>query len=140
MTYQPYSQNAQKYFDQYQSLAFEQVHASWLPLIKEKTGLALDVGAGSGRDALALARQGWEVIAVEPAADLRNLAEQHTGDASIQWLDDTLPDLHKIRSLAHRFDLILVSAVWMHLAPNQRERAFRILSDLLAPGDFSSSR
>lgn len=56
MTHQPYSQNAQKYFDQYQSLAFEQVHASWLPLIKEKTGLALDVGAGSGRDALALAR------------------------------------------------------------------------------------
>ncbi len=33
-----------------------------------------------------------------------------------------------------RFDLILVSAVWMHLTEKQRERTIRKLSNLLAPG------
>ncbi|SEO83990.1 hypothetical protein SAMN04488052_103301 [Aquisalimonas asiatica] len=39
-----------------------------------------------------------------------------------------------MRSLNERFKLILVSAVWMHVPPSERERAFRILSELLAPG------
>jgi len=37
------------------------------------------------------------------------------------------------RSLGHRFDLILLSAVWMHVPPTARERAFRIISELLKP-------
>jgi hypothetical protein len=55
MSVAPYSQNAQRYFSQYQSIIFEQVHGDWLPQLDGKTGLALDVGAGSGRDAAALA-------------------------------------------------------------------------------------
>src|SRR5690554_7747040 len=96
-------------------------------------GLALDVGAGSGRDALALAERGWDVVAVEPAAELRRLGEAATVHRSIQWVDDSLPDLSEIRKLSYRFDLVLVSAVWMHLPPTYRERAFRILTELLAP-------
>jgi len=44
-----------------------------------------------------------------------------------------MPDLSEIRKLSYRFDLVLVSAVWMHLPPTSRERAFRILTELLAP-------
>src|SRR5690606_19435928 len=44
-----------------------------------------------------------------------------------------LPDLSAIRKLSYRFDLILLSAVWMHVPPTARERAFRILTELLAP-------
>lgn len=129
----PYNQNAQAFFTQYQSLTFEQVHGDWLPQLGTKVGLALDVGAGSGRDALALAERGWDVVAVEPAQELRRLGEAATGHKSIQWLDDRLPDLGAIRKLSYRFDLILLSAVWMHLPPTVRERAFRILTELLAP-------
>ena len=133
MTYAPYNKNAQKFFNQYQSLTFEQGHSDWFPLLEKSSGLALDVGAGSGRDALALAERGWDVVAVEPAGELRRLGEAATVHRSIQWVDDSLPDLAEIRKLSYRFDLILVSAVWMHIAPSSRERAFRILTELLAP-------
>ena len=133
MSYAPYNKNAKRFFTQYQSLTFEQVHSDWLPQLDKKTGLALDVGAGSGRDALALAERGWDVVAVEPAAELRRLGEAATVHRSIQWVDDSLPDLSEIRKLSYRFDLVLVSAVWMHLPLTYRERAFRILTELLAP-------
>lgn len=121
------------FFDQYQSVSFEKVHGDWMHLLDDRQGLALDVGAGSGRDAYALAGRGWDVIAVEPADALRHLAEANTEEQSIQWIADRLPELERVRKLSIRFDLILVSAVWMHLAPTVRERAFRILSELLAP-------
>ena len=134
MTYAPYNLNAKKFFSQYQSLIFEQVHSDWLPQLDGKSGLALDIGAGSGRDAAALADRGWDVVAVEPAAGLRELGQNATKDKSIQWIDDQLPDFNQVRKLSYRFNLILVSAVWMHIPPTARERAFRILAELLAPG------
>lgn len=134
MSYGPYNKNAQNFFTQYQSLTFEQVHQDWLSFLGDKAGLALDVGAGSGRDSSALAERGWDVVAVEPADGLRELGQDATRIQSIHWVDDQLPDLGKIRKLSYRFDLILVSAVWMHIPPSDRDRAFRILTELLAPG------
>lgn len=130
----PYTRHANRFFEQYQQLRFEDVHATWLSHLPERAGFALDVGAGSGRDGLALAERGWEVLAVEPAEGLRALGEQATVGRNVQWIADALPELAKVRAHSYRFDLILVSAVWMHLPPAQRERAFRILSELLAPG------
>lgn len=49
------------------------------------------------------------------------------------WLDYGLPDLKRLRSLVQRFQLVLISAVWMNLGPNHYERTMRIVSDLLAP-------
>ena len=51
----------------------------------------------------------------------------------VVWMNDALPDLRALRALGRRFDLVLLSAVWMHVAPKGRERAFRILSELLGP-------
>ncbi len=133
MTIGPYNRNAQAFFTQYQSLNFEQVHRDWISQLNGQGGLALDVGAGSGRDALGLAERGWDVIAVEPASELRRLGQSATSEKTIQWMDDALPELARIRKLSYRFDLILVSAVWMHLPPTSRQRAFRILTELLAP-------
>ena len=129
----PYSSRAQHFFNQYQQLAFDDVHQSWLHHLPDQPGFALDVGAGSGRDAAALAERGWEVIAVEPATELRRLGEQASDHLAVQWLDDRMPELTRVRAQSYRFDLILVSAVWMHIPPNQRERAFWILAELLAP-------
>jgi len=133
MSISTYDRKALSFFKQYQSLTFEQVHREWLPFLGDKPGLALDVGAGSGRDAGALADVGWDVLAVEPAAGLRKLGQGATADKSVQWIADQLPDLGEVRKLSYRFDLILVSAVWMHLPPSVRERCFRILAELLAP-------
>lgn len=129
-----YSQHAERFFAQYQSVRFADVHRSWLGHLPAQPGFAMDVGAGSGRDAAALAAMGWDVLAVEPSAGLRNLGEHATIGSNVQWLDDALPELGKVRALGYRFNLILLSAVWMHLKPADRERTFRILTELLAPG------
>ena len=127
-----YDRNRDALFERYDGLNPAKVHQQWVEenLAKEP-GFACDIGAGSGRDANWLAGKGWEVLAVEPSA-LRELA-QRKAHPRVTWMDDTLPELRVLRSLGRRFDLILLSAVWMHVAPSTRERAFRILSELLNP-------
>ncbi|MBG22127.1 MAG: methyltransferase [Idiomarinaceae bacterium] len=132
-----YNRNAEQLAEQYDSLDFEQVHGDWFDELPS-AGMALDVGAGSGRDARFLACHGFEVVAVEPADELRERAQQYDvaradGCNPIHWLDDSLPELSRVQKLQTKFDLILLSAVWMHIAPSQRQRAFRKLSSLLKP-------
>jgi len=116
-------------------LKAEEVHQSWKHLLDDKTGLVLDVGAGCGRDSRWFINKGWDVVAVEPCKEFRIEAiKKHINYGAITWVDDKLPKLGKIRSLDYKFNLILVSAVWMHLSSNDRLTAFRILADLLAPG------
>ncbi|MYF11707.1 MAG: methyltransferase domain-containing protein [Gammaproteobacteria bacterium] len=127
-----YDQNADALIDQYGALNADDVHEAWASThLPKEPGFACDIGAGSGRDALWLADQGWEVVAVEPSA-LRDKAAA-TAHPRVTWLNDALPSLTALRALGRRFDLILLSAVWMHVAPKDRERAFRILSELLNP-------
>ena len=135
-----YTRQANTLFTKYRQMDSAALHADWLQHLPERPGLACDIGAGSGRDACWLAGKGWEVIAVEPEAGFRALAREQAGEqataqshANVTWLDDRLPELSQLRRLNQRFNLILLSAVWMHVPEAMRERAFRILSNLLAP-------
>jgi protein-L-isoaspartate O-methyltransferase len=85
-----YSENSALLFSQYQSISFENVHYSWIQAIDfTQYKAALDIGAGSGRGALAL-------------------GQAFTGD-DVTWINDTLPELEKakikapISSLSVRF-------------------------------------
>jgi protein-L-isoaspartate O-methyltransferase len=119
----------------YENVSAETVHAPLLNFVPRECGLfALDVGAGSGRDAAWLASLGYEVVAAEPAAGMRSEGQQRHQDARIRWIDDRLPDLATTHRLALAFDVILLSAVWMHVPLSSRERAFRKLVTLLKPG------
>jgi len=119
---------------QYDAMSSADVHQSWLSVLDSlKPRLALDVGAGSGRDARWLADKGWDVIAVEPS-DLRQQGITNSKGYGIEWLNDSMPDLARVRTIGYRFDLILLSAVWQHVKPSERARAFRILTELLNPG------
>lgn len=128
-----YNQNRDALFEQYHAYDPKVVHRAWAPehLKGRKPGFACDIGAGTGRDANWLAGQGWEVLAVEPS-DLREPGEEKS-NPRVTWLDDTLPDLQKLRALGRRFDLILLRSVWMHVPKSRQERAFRILTELLNP-------
>ena len=128
-----YTQHAKALFTKYRQMDSAKLHADWIQHLPEQPGLACDIGAGSGRDANWLAEQGWDVIAVEPEAVFRKQAKAHS-HPNVAWLDDRLPELGQLRQLNQRFNLILLSAVWMHVPEAMRERAFRILSDLLAAG------
>ena len=81
-----------------------------------------------------LLTMGHEIVAVEPADEFRNKAEELHPSPSIRWINDSLPALKEVYNLNLRFDLILVNAVWMHIAPGLREHSFRKLVNLLKPG------
>ena len=124
-----YSDNATTLFDQYQSLSFNAVHQSWLGTVNlSKYKTALDIGAGSGRDALALSQLRLCVTAVEPAQSLKNMGMELTGD-KVTWKNDTLPELSSIDD--NSYDVILISAVWMHLTKEQQRQSLSRLSTLL---------
>ena len=128
-----YSENARTLAREYNSLNPDSLHDSWSRCIPDDPGIALDIGAGSGRDANWLAAKGWDVVAVEPCKEFREVVLQNS-HANVIWMDDELPELKKLRTAGYRFKLILLSAVWMHVAPSTRARAFRIISELLSPG------
>lgn len=127
-----YAAAADSLAQQYESVTFEEVHAPVLHLLPEP-GLALDIGAGTGRDAAALADRGFVVTAVEPTAELRAHGERLHAGRGITWIDDGLPDLPVLAVGAGRFDLILLTAVWMHLDPEERSRAMARIAAHLAP-------
>ena len=127
-----YDLNRDAVLARYDALDPAEAHAGWAPAhLPSERGFACDIGAGSGRDSTWLAAKGWEVVAVEPSA-LGDRAARNSHQRVV-WMNDALPDLRTLRALGRRFDLILLSAVWMHVAPKGRERAFRILSELLGP-------
>ncbi|WP_242065492.1 bifunctional 2-polyprenyl-6-hydroxyphenol methylase/3-demethylubiquinol 3-O-methyltransferase UbiG [Trichocoleus sp. FACHB-262] len=103
-------------------------------MLPERPSLVLDIGAGSGRDAAWLADQGHEVVAVEPAAAMREAGQCLHPDSRIRWIDDCLPSLPNLHQLGLAFDFILLSAVWMHVPPAERSRAFRKVITLLKLG------
>lgn len=129
-----YGREADNLAVQYESITFEQVHAPVLHLLPEAPGHALDIGAGTGRDAAALVARGFSVVAVEPTAELRAHGARIHAGRPITWLDDGLPDLAVLAGRAERFDLILLTAVWMHLDADEREQAMARLADLARPG------
>ena len=52
----------------------------------------------------------------------------------IRWIDDTLPGLHGAARSGLSFNAVLLSAVWQHVHPSRRARAFRKMASLLKPG------
>jgi len=128
-----YNSQAKSLADRYESMDFKMVHEWLLPILPETRGSALDVGAGSGRDAKGLLDLGFEVVAAEPSAQMRKEGQKRHPDPGILWLDESLPGLDSLVRHGLSFDLILLSAVWMHVSPNDRARAFRKLVSLLSP-------
>ncbi len=129
-----YAENAAALAISYEKLRFEDVHRDVLRLLPHGPGLALDIGAGTGRDAAALAARGFRVVAVEPTEAFRRHGQQVHAGADIEWVDDALPELSRVLALGRRFDLVMLTAVWMHLDEAQRRTAMGALARVLAPG------
>ncbi len=126
-----YSEQAPALFERYERLSFEASHGAIIGLIP-KSGRA--IGAGTGRDAAALARRGHHVVAVEPTAEFRKAAALRHPSPRISWIDDGLPDLRVVTALGAAFDFVLISAVWMHLDAQERAQAMPVVARLMARG------
>lgn len=128
-----YGETADALAVQYEEVTFEQVHRDVLSLVPVEHSRILDVGAGTGRDAAALARRGHSVVAVEPTAQLRAHGQRLHAGVAIEWIDDALPELSLVPPLA-QFGAIFATAVWMHLNAVERRQAMARIVGLLARG------
>jgi SAM-dependent methyltransferase len=123
-------------------MSFEEIHQGWFsflaPILSKKHARILDIGAGAGRDSGYLAQQGAQnniqVTAVEPAQALADIGQTQTKDLNVKWITDSLPSLETVTKQEISFDLILLSAVWMHIPTSARARSMRKLANLLKPG------
>jgi SAM-dependent methyltransferase len=129
-----YAAEADELFARYESLAFENVHRAVLHLLPTTPARVLDIGAGTGRDAAWFAAQDHQVTAVEPVDTMRLRAMTLHPSSRIDWIDDSLPELAALRARNDQFDLIMMTAVFMHLDASERARAMPHIANLLAPG------
>lgn len=129
-----YAEHAQSLIRRWQSIAFAEQHEPVLHLIPEFPSRILDVGSGVGVDAAALAAMGHSVVAVEPVDELRVAGINLHPSCEVEWLDDSLPELAILRSRRATFDVVMLTAVWMHLDEEQRRRAMHTVSSLLREG------
>lgn len=118
----------------FEAIPFAALHEPVLALLPPAPARVLDIGAGSGRDAAGFAALGYRVTAVEPMAGLRQRAAVLHTSPSIEWIDDSLPDLARITARGETFDVVMMTAVWMHFDEAQRRRGMPVVAALVRPG------
>ena len=96
-----------------------------------RPGRALDLACGEGRNAVWLARQGWQVTGVDFSAvaleKARRLAEANGVKA--EWV---VADLLEYRPEGRAFDLVLL--FYLQVPESQRHEIVRAAADAVAPG------
>ena len=107
----------------------------WRELARMEPGPVLDVGAGSGRVALDLARAGHDVTALDFEPALLAAAERRARDEALT-LDTVTADAASFELGERRFGLILVPMQTIQLLRGAAERAgfFSAARRHLAPG------
>lgn len=118
----------------YEAIAFDEAQRPILHLLPDPPARILELGAGTGRDAAHLAALGHQVVAVEPSPGMMRIARDLHPSPGIEWIEDGLPDLQSLQGREAAFDLVLATAVWMHLDEAERRRAMRVVAQLLRPG------
>jgi SAM-dependent methyltransferase len=129
-----YDVEAPELLKRHESISFADAHAPVLHLIPWAPCRTLDIGAGTGRDAAGLVALGHSVVAIEPTEELRRGAMLLHPSPMIEWLDDSLPRLAAVRARKEEFDLVMLTAVWMHLDEAQRQLAMPNVSALVRDG------
>ena len=133
-----YAEEAQEYHRKSEALTFLDVHGSIAHLLPTPPGHVLDIGAGTGRDAAAFAEMGHRVLAVEPVDELRTIGMDVHSSPRIEWLNDSLPHLRQLQDRSDAFDIVMLTAVWMHLDEETRTAAMPHVARLLRRGGVVS--
>jgi SAM-dependent methyltransferase len=129
-----YADEAEDLFKRYEKIPAADAHRAVLHLVPAEPSNILDIGSGTGRDAAWFASMGHRVVAVEPTDALRLPAMALHPSPQIEWLNDSLPELALVQRRGESFDLVMLTAVWMHLDAPQRQRAMPNLAALVREG------
>jgi SAM-dependent methyltransferase len=112
---------------------------SWRPLLDGPNaptpGRALDVGCGSGRDAIYLAKRGWQVTAVDAVEKALDSAKQRAAaeGVEVQWIAADVAALGRL-GLKPGYDLLYDFGCIHGLSDVARKGAADGLTELAAPG------
>jgi SAM-dependent methyltransferase len=128
-----YAEQVEQLVARYEGIDFPDKHQAVLPLLPAAPASVIDIGAGTGRDAAWLAERGYRVVAVEPTEAMRSRAIVLHPTPAIEWIDDSLPALRRVVAQRRRFDLVMATAVWMHLDAEERRVAMANVAALVAP-------
>jgi cyclopropane fatty-acyl-phospholipid synthase-like methyltransferase len=96
-------------------------------------GRALDLGCGTGTNALTLARLGWQVTAVDFSWLAVRAARRKARRAGFS-IDIRRADVSRLAGIVGPFDFALDIGCFHSLAPAARASYARRLSELLRPG------
>jgi len=129
-----YDQHAAALADGYESISFENAYPFLVPVFERPPVKVLDIGSGTGRDAAWIASKGHSVTAVEPSEAMRSIAKSLHPSNMISWVNDELPKLSGQELVTARFDVVLASAVWMHVDPADHRIAIGRIFELTKPG------
>lgn len=109
--------------------------ASWVRDGLVRSGRALDLGCGHGRNAVFMASHGFSVEAVDYA------------QAAIEWARERVKETGTTVQLRHQsvfdldirsgsYDLVYDSGCFHHLPPHRRQRYVELVVDALKPGGW----
>lgn len=96
-------------------------------------GRALDVGCGSGTNAIEMARRGWQVIGVDFSSLAVRRARRKARAASLP-LEFQRQDATRLEGVRGPFDLILDIGCFHSLSPSDRGRYVGAVAQRLKPG------
>ena len=112
---------------------------SWRPLLDGPAALvpgrALDIGCGSGRDAVCLAERGWQVTAVDAVDKALASAQQRAAQAGVEvhWVTGDVAELGRL-GLEPGYDLLYDFGCIHGLPDAARRGAAGGLTQLARPG------
>ena len=95
-------------------------------------GSALDLGCGTGRNALWLAQMGWRVTGVDASNVGLDVLRQRASDLGLATPTTIVADLTAYDAPADAFDLVVIANI--HLEPSERDRFFAAAQRALMPG------
>lgn len=95
---------------------------------------ALDAFCGNGRDAEWLAQQGYVVDAMDGSHGMLREARAKHAHERVTYFHDMGPEFANTRQRGGQYDLIVMSAGWMHIAPERRAEALGNLLNVAKPG------
>ncbi len=96
-------------------------------------GRALDLGCGTGTNALTLAQHGWQVTGVDFIPRAIRQAQRKARQAGLQ-IDFRVDDVTRLAGVNPPFDLALDMGCFHSLTPAGRQAYLANLERLLAPG------
>ena len=102
----------------------------------------LDIGCGSGRDARALQRLGYDVTACDASERMLEIAKGkldsiNPNNPKIEYLTKAFPLANDDPFLSRRYDLVLSIAVLMHIPPSEIETFFNQFSMLVKKDGYA---